>query len=402
MSRWLALLTHFIHALVRSQAGLAIENAALRQQLALFKEKSPKPRLRGADRASWVLLRRFWSGWSNALIIVEPEIVVGWRRAGFKRYWRWKSRSAGRPRVARDIPALIRRMVRENDWGAPRIHAELIKLGYDVSQRTVSRYMAKKPASPDAIERWKTFLRNHRDAIGGMDFLTVPTVTFGVLYFFFVIKHARRRIRHVNVTAHPGAEWVIQQLREAFPFDETNRYLVLDRDAIFKGRVTRAIENMGMIPKLISYRSPWQNGVAERWVKTLRRELLDHVVVFNEKHLRRLVCDCVAYYNQDRCHLSVEKDAPVTRPVMPRPSANAKVVALPRVGMPRTTWRRDPSSLRVARRSRCCLRTRTSIRRDFARRDRAGVCASAPKCVWADSGSGFSNVGCVGEASVGI
>ena len=176
-----------------------------------------------------------------------------------------------------------------------------------------------------------------------MDFLTVPTVTFGVLYVFFIIDHARRRIRYVNVTAHPSAAWVIQQLREAFPFDETLRYLVLDRDAIFKGRVRAAIKAMGMTPKLISYRSPWQNGAAERWVKTLRGELLDHVVVFNEKHLRRLVLEYVAYYNDDRCHLSVEKDAPIPRPVMARPSANAKVVALPRVGglHHRDQWRDD-------------------------------------------------------------
>ena len=332
MSRCLAVLSHFVCALFRSQAGLAIENAALRQQLAVFAEKRPRPRLRGADRAFWVLLRRFWSGWSNSLLIVKPKTVVRWHRAGFRSYWRWKSRKVGRPRVEPDIPVLIRRMARENDWGAPRIHAELLKLGYDVSERTVSRYMPRKPASPDAIERWKTFLRNHRDAIGGMDFLTVPTVTFGVLYVFFIIDHARRRIRHVNVTAHPNAAWVIQQLREAFPFDETLRYLVLDRDSIFRGRVKAAIKDMAVTPKLISYRSPWQNGVAERWVKTLRTELLDHVVVFNEKHLRRLVLDYVAYYNDDRCHLSVEKDAPVSRPVIVRPSLTAKVVALPRVG----------------------------------------------------------------------
>ncbi len=343
MSRWLAVLSHFIHALVRSQSDLAIENAALRQQLALFKEKRPRPQLHGADRAFWVVLRRVWSGWANALIIVKPETVVRWHRAGFKSYWRWKSRKVGRPRVEPGIPALIRRMIRENDWGAPRIHEELLKLGYDVSERTVSRYLPRKPASPDAIERWKVFLRTHRDAIGGMDFLTVPTVTFGVLYVFFIIDHARRRIRHVNVTAHPSAAWVIQQLREAFPFDETLRYLVLDRDAIFKGRVKAAIKDIEIEPKLISYRSPWQNGVAERWVATLRRELLDHVVVFNEKHLRRLVLDYVAYYNEDRCHLSVEKDAPVTRPVMARPSATAKVVALPRVGgiHHRYEWRDD-------------------------------------------------------------
>ncbi len=343
MFRWLTVLTHFARALFRSRPGLAIENGALRQQLALFKEKRPRPRLRGADRAFWVLLRRFWPGWANALIIVKPETVVRWHRAGFKSYWRRKSRRVGRPRIAPDIRALVRRMASENDWGAPKIHAELLKLGHDVSERTVSRYLPRKPADPDAIERWKTFLRNHRDAIGGMDFLTVPTATFNVLYVFFVIDHARRRIRHANVTAHPSAAWVIQQLREAFPFESSLRYLILDRDAIFQGRVTAAIKNMGVKPKLISYRSPWQNGVAERWVATLRRELLDHVVVLNEKHLRRLVAEYVAYYNEDRCHCSVGKDAPVSRPVTAKPSTTAKVVALPRVGglHHRYEWRDD-------------------------------------------------------------
>ena len=343
MLRWLAVLSHFIRALFRSQSGLAIENAALRQQLAVFKDTRPRPKLTGTDRAFWVLLRRVWSGWTNAIIIVKPETVVAWHRAGFKRYWRWKSRSVGRPRVGTDIAALVRRMATANAWGAPRIHAELLKLGHDVSERTVSRYMPKKPADPDAIERWKAFLRNHRDVIGAMDFLTVPTATFRVLYVFFVMGHERRKILHVNVTAHPHAEWVIQQLREAFPFDTALRYLILDRDAIFKGRVTTAIKNMGIKPKLTSYRSPWQNGVAERWVGSLRRELLDHVVVFNEKHLRRLVADYVRYYNHDRCHLSVEKNAPVTRPVMAKPSASAKVVALSRVGglHHRYEWRDD-------------------------------------------------------------
>ncbi len=277
------------------------------------------------------------------MIIVKPETVVRWHRDGFMSYWRWKSRKVGRPRIVSEIPALIRRMVRENDWGAPRVHEELLKLGHDVSERTVSRYLPRKPTDPDAIERWKAFLRNHRDVICGMDFLTVPTVTFGVLYVFFIIDHALRRIRHVNVTAHPSATWVIQQLREAFPFDETLRYLVLDRDAIFRGRVKAAIKDFEMEPKLISNRSPWQNGVAERWVGTLRRELLDHVVVFNEKHLLRLVLDYVAYYNEDRCHLSVEKDAPVPRPVMAKPSTTAKVVGLPRVGglHHRYDWRDD-------------------------------------------------------------
>jgi putative transposase len=223
-------------------------------------------------------------------------------------------------------------MANENGWRAPRIHAELRKLGFDVSERTVSRYLPKQPVAPGAIKQWKTFLRNHRDVLAAMDFFTVPTASFRVLYVLFVVHHDRRQLLHLGVTAHPTADWIIGQLREAFPFDTAPRYLILDGDRKFRGRVKAAIRNMGIEPTRTAYRSPWQNGVAERLVGSIRRELLDHVVVANENHLRRLLGDYQAYYSEDRCHLTLGKDTPVPRLIEPRPSPTVKVTALPRVG----------------------------------------------------------------------
>ena len=219
MHRFLTAVVHAVRSLLRPRLVLALENTALRQKLAVMKQRRPRPLLRGADRLFWVLLRHVWSGWADALIVVKPETVIRWHRAGFRAYWRWKSRRRGRPQSNGESRNLIRRMATENRWGAPRIHAELLKLGLLVSERTVSRFMPKKPAGPDAVQRWKLFLDNHRDVLAAMDFFTVPTVTFRVLYVFFIIHHGRRRVLHTNVTAHPSAEWIIQQLRETFPFE---------------------------------------------------------------------------------------------------------------------------------------------------------------------------------------
>ncbi len=224
-------------------------------------------------------------------------------------------------------------MARENElWGAPRIHAELLKLGFIVSERTVSRYMPKRLSEPDAIERWKTFLRNHRELIAAMDFFTVPTVTFDVLYVLFVIHHARRLILHFNVTTNPGADWVMQQLREAFPYDTAPRFLIFDRDAKFSRAVVATITAVGTEPSQSAFRSPWQNGVAERWVGSVRRELLEHVVIPNERHLLRLLRDYVSYYHADRTHLGLGKDTPSSRVATPKPCNRTTVGSLPRVG----------------------------------------------------------------------
>jgi transposase InsO family protein len=223
-------------------------------------------------------------------------------------------------------------MARENPtWGAPRIHGELVKLGFDVSERTVARFMPRRPSDPEQRLCWRQFLASHRHAIVAADFLTVPTVTFRVIYVFFVIGHGRRQLLHVNVTANPTAGWVAQQLRHAFPGD-VPRWLILDNDSKFGDEVRRTIRTFGITEKRTSYRSPWQNGVAERWVGSVRRELLDHVIVFNERHLTRLLNEYVRYYNDDRTHLGIEKDAPKARPVTRRSSSRATVVSHSRCG----------------------------------------------------------------------
>ena len=217
-----------IRAFFRSRSDLLMENLALRQQLGVLTQRHPQPRLAAPDRLFWVVLRRFWSGWKRSLLIVQPETVVRWHRAGFKLYWAWLSRHrirAGRKCVSREWRELIFRMVAENPtWGTPRIHGELKMLGFDLSERTLLRWMRKAPRNPEPAKRWAAFLRNHREAIAAMDFFTVPTLTFGVLdRFFGSIAHDRRRVLYFNVTRHPTSAWVSQQLREAFPFDAAPR-----------------------------------------------------------------------------------------------------------------------------------------------------------------------------------
>lgn len=223
-------------------------------------------------------------------------------------------------------------MVTENrTWGAPRIHGELKMLGFDISERTVLRWMRKAPRSLEPANQWKAFLSNHREAIAAMDFFTVPTLTFGMLYCFFVISHDRRRILHYGVTKHPTSAWVIQQLRNAFPDDAAPKYLIFDRGSSFNEKVIDAIKSFAITPKQTSFRSPWQNGVAERWVGNCRRDLLDHVIVFNERHLKRLMTEYVSYYYDDRTHLGLEKQTPDGR-VVARADADNKVISMPKLG----------------------------------------------------------------------
>ncbi len=282
------------------------------------------------------MLRRLWCGWKRALILVQPETVVRWHRAGFKVYWTWLSRhrtGAGRKCVSRELRELILRMVAENPtWGAPRIHGELKMLGLEISERTVLRWMRKAPRNPEPAKRWAAFLKNHREAIAAMDFFTVPTLTFGVLCCFFVIAHDRRCIVHCSVTRHPGSAWVIQQLREAFPFDSAPKYLILDRGAHFNEEVVSRVKIFGIQPKRTSLRSPWQNGLAERWVGNCRRDLLNHVIVVNERLLKRLMSEYVRYYHEDRTHLALAKGTPAGRTSRKNPGGVGRVVSMPRLG----------------------------------------------------------------------
>lgn len=326
---WLGSLFRIFH----TRGSLMLENLALRQQLAVLKRRHPKPRLGPTDKLFWVVARRFWSRWKDALLLVSPDTVIRWHRAGFQLYWAMLCKvrkPVGGKRISKQIRDLIFQMVVENStWGAPRIHGELLMLGFDVAERTISRWMRRTPRNPAPAKHWLSFLHNHRKAIAAMDFFTVPTVTFNVLYCFFVISHDRRRILHINVTRHPSSSWIVQQLREAFPYQSTPKFVLFDHDAKYGLEVPVALGSMTITCVQTSVRSPWQNGVAERWVGSCRRDLLDHIIALNERHLRRLLADYVRYYHEDRTHMGLQKQTPGGRV---RSTARGRVVPRARLG----------------------------------------------------------------------
>jgi putative transposase len=268
---------------------MQIEILALRHQLAVLNGRTTKrPRLRSADRLLWVMLSQLWAQWRTALVIVKPETVIAWQRKGFRLYWRWKSRAgkSGRPCVSLEIRDLIRQMSTANPlWGAPRIHGELLKLGIQISQATVAKYMVRQRKPPS--QTWRTFLENHVQQLVAIDFMVVPTVSFRVLYVFVVLGHQRRHAIHFNVTAHPTAEWTSRQIAEAFPWDSAPHYLLHDRDCVYGAAFRQRVGEMGIREVLTAPRSPWQNPYAERFIGSLRRECLDHIIVFNESSLRQ-------------------------------------------------------------------------------------------------------------------
>jgi len=301
---------------LRSRHSLILENAALRHQIEVLQRNSNRPPLRWRDRAFWDFLSCIWPDWRKSLYIVQPETVIRWHRQGFRYYWRWKSRIRwpGRPRVSREVRELIRTMSQGNPlWGAPRIHGELLKLGIEISQAAVSKYMVRHPKPPS--QSWRTFLINHAKDIASIDFFTVPTATFRVLYVFLVLGNARRKIIHFNVTETPSSVWTGQQIVEAFPWEQAPRYLIRDRDGKFGFEFDRRVESLGIEQVLISPHSPWQNPYVERVIGSIRRECLDHVIIFDERHLRRLLREYLVYYHQNRTHLGLGKDCPVQREV---------------------------------------------------------------------------------------
>ena len=299
-------------SLFKTSAQLRLENIALRHQLAVLRRSTPKRlKLTPADRIFWVWLRRVWKEWRSALMIVKPETVVAWHRKGFRIFWTWKvnRRKPGRPSVPSDIRDLIRIMSSNNPrWGAPRIHGELLKLGIQITEPTVAKYMVRHRKPPS--QTWRTFLENHIKSMVSVDFFVVPTIRFEFLYVFLVLAHDRRRILHFGVTAHPTAEWTAQQLREAFPWDKAPRFLLRDRDRIFGKEFVDQVKAMGIKQVLSAPRSPWQRAYVERLIGSIRRECLDHVIVFGERSLHRTLTAYCAYYHDWRTHLSLDKDAP--------------------------------------------------------------------------------------------
>ena len=324
------LIVAVVRAFLLPRAAILAENLAMRHQLGVLQRPVKRPRLRQCDRILWVWLSRFWADWRSSPLIVKPETVIRWHRDGFRLYWRWKSqKKPGRPRIDAEIRSLIRRMSRENaTWGSPRIQSELMLLGYAVDQSTVAKYMCRHRKPPS--QTWRTFLHNHIDVIAAIDFFVVTTARFSVLYCFIVLRHDRRRVVYFNVTRHLTAQWTAQQVVEAFPNDEAPRFLLRDRDSIYGHHFENRIRNMGIEEVVIAPRSPWKNPLVERLIGSIRRECLDHVVVLNEAHLRRILNAYFAYYHESRTHLSLDRNAPVPRKI--EPPSQGRVIAIPQVG----------------------------------------------------------------------
>ena len=284
----------------------------LRHQVNILRRRAAgRLRLSNVDRLVFVWLYRLCPAVVDAVAIVRPETLIRWHRQGFRAFWRWKSRSrAGRPAVSAEIRELIQEMSRANClWGAPRIHGELLKLGIEIAQSTVAKYMIKRPRRPG--QSWTTFLRNHADGIAAADLFVVPTIGFKLLYGLVILGHGRRRLIHHAVTAHPTAEWIAQQIVEAFPWDQAPEYLLRDRDSVYGEVVKRRLRGLGIRDRPTAPRSPKQNAHVERLIGSIRRECIDHVMVLGEAHLRRIMSIYASYYNQARTHLALGKDAPI-------------------------------------------------------------------------------------------
>jgi putative transposase len=330
----ITLLLHLLRLLpflVGGHQQLALENLALHQQLAVYRRAVPRPRLCRTDRLFWAALARVWTGWKQPLVIVTPDTVLRWQRRRFREYWtRLSGRpTGGRPTIHTEIKALIIRIATANPlWGAPRIHGELLKLGLDVSGRTVSRLIPKRRSPPS--QTWRTFLANHFRDLIALDFFTVPTVRLRVLFVLVVLAHHRRRVVHFNVTEHPTACWTAQQIVDAFPDESAPSYLLRDRDHVYGEQFRHRVKGMQIEEVLTAPRSPWQNPFAERLIGSVRRECLNHIVVLGERHLRRILTAYFAYYHRARTHLSLDKDAPAGRPI--EPPGPGMIIPIPEVG----------------------------------------------------------------------
>jgi transposase InsO family protein len=315
---------------VRSRASLELELISLRHQVSVLRRRHKgRIRLFSTDRLLWVWLYRVWPQVLNAMVLVKPATVVQWHRKGFRLYWRWRSRRLGRPKMGTEIRDLIRRMNVANPlWGAPRIHGELLKLGIQVSQATVGRYLPWRPKIPSPT--WRSFLHNHLTEIAAIDMFVVATATFRLLYALIVLRNDRRTIIHFDVTENPTQAWLSRQMTEAFPWDTAPRYLLRDRDTSYGPIFRDRVRVLGIKEVVTAPRSPWQNPYVERLIGSIRRECLDHIIIFSEHHLRDVLSSYFQYHHQTRTHLSLNKDCPLPRRIQP-PSAGG-IVAFPEVG----------------------------------------------------------------------
>src|SRR3982075_1986987 len=292
----------------RRRASLELELIALRHQVRVLRRQHPgRLRLFTVDRLLWVWLYRVWPQVLNAMVLVKPATVVQWHRNGLRVYWRWRSRRPGRPKVSTEIRDLTRQMSLANPlWGAPRIHGELLKLGIEVSQATVGRYLPWRPKAPSPT--WRSFLHNHRHDTAAVDMFVVVTARFQLLYALVVLGHERRKVVHFDVTQNPTQGWLARQITEAFPWNTAPRFLLRDRDASYGQTFRDLVQAMAIEEVVTAPRSPWQNAYVERIIGSIRRECLDHVIVFDERHLRRVLSTYFEYYHPNRTHLSLERD----------------------------------------------------------------------------------------------
>ena len=321
----------FVRLLLSGHQAVAIENAALRLQLAVFRRKRKRPVLTWFDRLFWVGLSGVWRNWRCPLLYVQADTVVRWQRERFRKFWarlsRVNRRHRGRRATAVEIRRLIEGMVESNPlWRAPRLHGELKMLGIEISERTVSRILRKLPRPPS--QTWKTFLRNHIGQMVSIDFFTVPTVTMRVLFVFLVLEHGRRQVLHFNVTDHPTADWTSQQIVEAFADRDAPRYLIRDRDSIYGSEVRLRIASLGIEEVLAAPRSPWQNPYVERLIGSIRRDCLNHFVILNARHLKRILASYFVYYHASRTHLGLDKQCPIPRQV----SSIGRIITIPQLG----------------------------------------------------------------------
>ena len=316
-------------SLFRRRSRLEAEIVVLRHQLNILRRSAPRRvPLTDVDRLLLVWLHRLCPSVLGAISLVRPETIVRWHRHGFRVYWRWRSRSGpGRPKIDKEVRDLIRQISMVNPlWGAPRIHGEILKLGIDVAQSTVAKYMVRRGRPPG--QSWRTFLRNHVDGIAAVDLLVVPTISFKLLFAFVVLRHRRRELVSFGVTAHPTAEWLAHQITEAFPWESAPKYLIRDRDSSYGALFKRRVRTIGIRDRPTAPRSPWQNGHVERLIGSIRRECLDHIIVANEAHLRRVLGAYARYYNHSRTHLAIDKDAPLARAVQ----RTGRVEIVPQLG----------------------------------------------------------------------
>jgi putative transposase len=331
----------FLLALCQPKAVLAVRLLAVESQLAVHmrrieQKQEPRPRFTAGFRFLWVALSKLWSGWESCAHLMQPATVKRWHTTAFRLFWRWKSRvRTGRPPITKAMQDLIRKLSRENPlWGAERILQTLELLGYHPPcDDTIRKYMVKPRKPRKKSTTWLPFLRNHLDVSWAIDFFTVTTVRFTTLYVFIILDHGRRQVIHTATTYAPSMKWVIQQLREAMPFGRQPRYLFRDNDGIYGHGVGAFLKACGIEEVRTAYRSPWQNPYCERFVGTLRRELLDHVIVLGQRHLDRLLDEFIEdYYHTARPHQGLEGGTPIPQEKPKEIAGPSKLVSIPILG----------------------------------------------------------------------